>query len=525
MDRSKVILLFNTLKYLRLKQFYYRIYYFLKNKIFKIKLNNTIPYYKQRINWHKSIQAFRCYDSKNIFTFLNLNHKFENINWNYPNYGKLWTYNLNYFDFLNQTEMSKEEGITLIYDYIDNEYELIDGLEPYPTSLRIINWIKFILKHNIDDDKIDKILFKHLFILKNNLEYHLLGNHLLENAFALLFGSYYFNNKLTYDISKKILEKELVEQILNDGAHFELSPMYHQILLIKVLDCIQLIQNNNWKNDNLNIFMKNKAIHMLGWLDSIAYKNNSIPNLNDSTYNVVPSLDEIFKYARSLNIKWKKNNLSGSGFRKWSNKKTEFFIDISNICSEYIPGHSHADTFNFEFYYKEKPIIVDLGISTYEKNSIRKLERSTISHNTICVDEKNSSEIWGVFRIARRAKIINLKEDKNKITATHNGYKRIGVLHTRIFKRLDDKFIIEDKIESNNSHKIESCLHFHPNCKININKNKINIDKEITILYTGCKKLFLEQYNYSLGFNKTVKAFKVRALIEKEATMEICYEN
>ncbi|MCK5662355.1 MAG: hypothetical protein KAI17_02665, partial [Thiotrichaceae bacterium] len=34
------------------------------------------------------------------FTFLNLSHEFEDvIDWNCPAYGKLWTYNLNYFDY------------------------------------------------------------------------------------------------------------------------------------------------------------------------------------------------------------------------------------------------------------------------------------------------------------------------------------------------------------------------------------------------------------------------------------------
>ena len=45
--------------------------------------------------------------------------------------------------------------------------------------------------------------------------------------------------------------------------------------------------------------------------------------------------------------------------------------------ASYQPGHSHADTFNFELYIKNKPIIVDTGISTYENNQQRRYERST----------------------------------------------------------------------------------------------------------------------------------------------------
>ena len=108
-------------------------------------------------------------------------------------------------------------------------------------------------------------------------------------------------------------------------------------------------------------------------------------------------------------------------------------MDIGPIGPDYIPGHAHADTFNFEFLYKKRPIIVDIGISTYEKNSRRQTERSTEYHNTIRIDEKDSSEVWGGFRVGRRAKITSYNEEKNKITATHDGYKRMGALHSRSF--------------------------------------------------------------------------------------------
>ena len=80
----------------------------------------------------------------------------------------------------------------------------------------------------------------------------MLGNHLLENAFSLLFGAYYFQDDKLYNKSKYLLISELNEQVLKDGAHFELSPMYHQIIYSRLLDCIQLIKLNSfWKKDDL----------------------------------------------------------------------------------------------------------------------------------------------------------------------------------------------------------------------------------------------------------------------------------
>ena len=118
-----------------------------------------------------------------------------------------------------------------------------------------INWIKFC-QNSLRNQKIDTKLFNDYNRLYYNLEYHLLGNHLLENAFSLLFASYYFNYDLYYIKSKFLLEK-LNEQILNDGAHYELSPMYHQIILFRILDSINLIKlNKKWKDDNLLSFVQ-----------------------------------------------------------------------------------------------------------------------------------------------------------------------------------------------------------------------------------------------------------------------------
>jgi len=524
MDKSKVVLLFHTLRYLKLKQLHYRFYYALRNIFFKIKIENSVLYTSQQLNWSVGITTPNSYNS-GVFTFLNLEHKFEEIDWNYCFYGKLWIYNLNYFDFLNQEDISKEEGLALIYNYIEKESILKDGLEPYPISLRLINWIKFISKHQIQSEQIDAVLAKHLSLLNKNIEFHLLGNHLLENAFALLFGAYYFGNEKIYRKSKKLLESELNEQILDDGAHFELSPMYHQLLLTRLLDCINLIDNNRWKEDDLLEIMKVKAGRMLGWLNEITYQNGQIPLVSDSSYGIAVCSKKIFDYANNLKLIIHNSKLSDSGYRKWNEGHSEILMDIGQIGPDYIPGHAHADTFNFEFLYKGRPIIIDTGISTYEKNSRRALERSTESHNTIRIDGKDSSEVWGGFRVARRAKIISFKECKDKIKATHDGYKKMGVLHTRTFNRSKGKFVIEDRIKSKKIHQLESFLHFHPDCQVTMKDMCVEVGADLKINIINAEKIVLEEYDCSLGFNKTKKAKKIRAFIKKHSKIEVQYAN
>lgn len=316
---NKLILLFNTVKYLKLKQIYFRLYYFTRARYRKVsgfKYEFLKGSNSTTLKLSTSIENKYSNVKNNKFSFLNLSKKFDNdIDWNYDKYGKLWTYNLTYFEYLKE-----KEDIQLIYDFCEKIEDIQDGLEPFPISLRGLSWIKYLTYHNIKDKKIDDSLYAQYYILLDNLEYHLLGNHLLENGFSLLFGAYYFRDERLYKKAVEILRVELEEQILDDGGHFELSPMYHQIMLFRVLDCINLVQNNNYKNQELLELLIDKAKLMLSWLKNISYENGDIPLLNDSANCIAPTSNELFKYA----------NTSGCFFINFF-KFLKIFISLNNF--------------------------------------------------------------------------------------------------------------------------------------------------------------------------------------------------
>ena len=507
---KKFILLFDTVKFLKPIQIYYRIFYLLRARFRKVvgfhyplsQISSSVD-----LNLQSSIYSYESYMDGNEFSFLNLSKKFhDNIDWNYSEYGKLWTYNLNYFDFLNQER--QYPFVAIMENFIDNQEEINDGFEPFPISLRAINWIKYLTYHNIKNKKIDDSLYAQYYRLEDNLEYHLLGNHLLENAFSLLFGAYYFENEKLYSRAKKILISELEEQILLDGAHFELTPMYHQIMLFRVFDCINLIENNAWKNRELLPLFKSKAEFMLGWLDNISYQNGAIPLFNDTTNGIAPTTKELFDYAKRLELGINQVDMKDSGYRKISKENYELVIDIGNIGPDYIPGHAHSDTFNFELYTNGKPFILDTGLSTYETNEKRTIERSTFSHNTVEVNGKNQSEVWGGFRVGDRAKVINLIETDNMIEATHDGYKKEKIFHTRKWYFEESKIIIEDRL-SKISNGVAR-LHFHP-----------SVTKEYILksLLMSTDNIKFETYQFAPSFNITKSAIVL--VIDFDTTLEV----
>ncbi|HBZ26131.1 MAG TPA: hypothetical protein DEO54_07815 [Rikenellaceae bacterium] len=385
------------------------------------------------------------------FTFLNISHKFTGIiDWNFKNYGMLWTYNLNYMDYVIQQNAVNESSLQLIWNYIDNISQRSIGLDPYPTSLRIINWIKFLSINEVSSEIINSSLYAQCRILSKKLEYHLMANHILENGFSLIFGAFYFKDKELYKIGSKIIKRELKEQILNDGAHFELTPMYHQILLDRLLDCINLLKNNIFfnKQDALLNLMNVKATRMLSWLNSITFKTGEIPLLNDSAVCIAPTTEELNQYALRLGFSKdiKPAILIDSGYRKYFNNKYECVLDIGNIGPSYQPGHAHADTFNFVLNIYNNPFIIDQGVSTYENGEIRLKERGTAAHNTVTINDNNSSDVWSSFRVGLRAKVKVIKDDFNHIIAQHNGFRNLHTTHKREWIFSDNSIIINDTI-------------------------------------------------------------------------------
>jgi len=180
-------------------------------------------------------------------TFLNIED--SPLLWNDARHGALWVYNLNYMDWLLQSNITTEQGAEWIDRFIDGLPQNAVGLDPYPTSLRGLNWIKFIALHRdtIADEKLRRwhdSLYAQYALLTKRLEYHLLGNHLLEDAYSLCFGAIYVADKKMWRKARTLLRRELEEQVFADGAHYEQSPMYHCILLDRLLDVYNFSTSN-----------------------------------------------------------------------------------------------------------------------------------------------------------------------------------------------------------------------------------------------------------------------------------------
>jgi hypothetical protein len=418
--------------------------------------------------------------------------------------------------------MNVDEGISLIKEYCRNILDIKHGLKPYPLSLRCFNWIKFLINNRINDDTINRCVWSQLNLLNNRLEYHLLANHIMENGFALVYGALYFDDNDLYASAKKILMKELEEQVLPDGGHFELSPMYHQLLLGRLLDCINLISSRTTIANELLPLMRDKATRMIAWLRSISFNNGEIPLLNDSARGISPSTNVLTEYAEKLHIDKICLDLRDSGYRKISGERFECVLDVGHIGPDYQPAHSHADTFTFELYVDNKPFIVDTGTSTYERDERRSLERGTAAHNTVMCHNENSSEIWSSHRVGRRAYVTIEEERPDYIKATHNGYRHKKTLHTRSFELHGNKLVITETItEKSPETEHAAFLHFHPDIKLRVERTKVTSNIRSRINFIGANEVYLIPYEYAPKFNTLINAQCLRISFTHRLTTTI----
>lgn len=512
---------FDTLRYLQARQILYRIWYLLRR------------HWRQTTGWKPawpkqapatmplqlapSIQANGLFRAPAHFAFLNLEQSFsKGIDWEFAACGKLWTYNLHYFEWLCQADLAPETGLQQLRSLAQHarQHPFSVAWEPYPVSLRLIFSIRFLTQHRLHDDVVDAFLKAQLDQLGQHKEYHLSGNHLLENGFGLLFGAYYFQDKHAHRLAQRILKTELQEQILNDGAHFERSPMYHQLLLYRLLDAFNLLRHNPhvFPDTTLLTFFESTVRAMFGWMHHFYPDNNEIPRWNDSTPGIAPSAAALLAYAGRLfgrPLAPPEIPLSDSGYRRLERAGSVWLLDVGPAGPDYIPGHAHCDMLAFEWRLRGRPVIVHPGISTYEKNEVRQSERSTASHNTVQVGGFEQSEVWGGFRLARRARAQVLRDDPDQVLAAAQYWKR-GVWHTRSWQiGASNNLTINDKA----SHPAVARFHFHPGESFDLLGQKLEAANYSIQFDTG--KIRVVPYQFCLGFNRCIEAACVEVFFEK----------
>ncbi|HUR21434.1 MAG TPA: alginate lyase family protein, partial [Vicinamibacterales bacterium] len=340
------------------------------------------------------------------------------VDWNDQSRDRLWLYNLHYFDDLTARGFEERRAWheSLVHRWIlENRPGVGAGWEPYPTSLRIANWIKWTLASDtLADQQVLESMATQVRWLGKRMETHLLGNHLWANAKALVAAGLFFDGAEAdawRDRGLGLLRAEIDEQILPDGGHFERSPMYHAIVLEDILDLAQL---SDIFPDVLPLpfvaQLKSVATRMLRWLRVMSHPDGLVSFFNDAAFGVAAPWSVLADQAQGLAIDVDREALQplealpDSGYVRLENERATVLCDVAPVGPDYQPAHAHADTLSFELSVDGRRVVVNGGTSTYAPGPERMRQRGTAAHSTVEIDQANSSDVWGGFRVARRAR-------------------------------------------------------------------------------------------------------------------------
>jgi uncharacterized heparinase superfamily protein len=485
--------------------------------------------------WLDPIAGSQTMTGPDRFSVLNRSIDIESAaTWNDAAIEKLALYNLHYHDDL--TAAGADDRVEwherLIERWIsENPVGRGNGWEPYTLSLRIVNWIKWHKRTDRLSDKAIKSLWVQARVLEQSLEYHLLGNHLLANAKALYFAGCFFEGRVADRWLLKatqLLTSQLDEQILSDGAHFELSPMYHSIILEDLLDVLNISRQVDVRVPQ---FVIDSIDPMRRWLSVMTHADGELSYFNDSVTGIAPTRAEIESYAISLGMHASvsvkgSDYLQASGYARLDTETMSLLVDIGEIGPAYQPGHGHCDCLSFEMSMDGRRTFVNRGISTYAVGNRRLSERSTSSHNTVSIAAAEQSEIWSGFRVGRRARPHSVKVSDRRVEASHDGWRRYGVLHRRTFNVDAADVEISDHLIATGQRDFPGTanFHFYPGISVTLNGSTALFDGG-TIEFESSDDVRLESYQYCAGFGDTVNASVLRVSFSSNLITRISHED
>jgi len=528
----------NTIRYLRWVQIKERF----KRKISfpTVDESDAGPLRDVVDSWTVSAMRKQSMVGEQSFCFLNESHDVvSGSDWNSEQHSKLWLYNLHYFDDLTAVDADRriDWHRALIQRWIDENLSgMGNGWEPYPSSLRIVNWVKWAMAGNKLKSAWVHSLSVQVRYLSSNLETHLLGNHLFANAKALLFAGLFFDGNEAerwYQTGYKLIERELPEQVLADGGNFELSPMYHLIFLEDLLDLVNIYRAFGRK---VPAGVEERIAPMFCWLETMCHPDGEISFFNDAALGVTPTVVELKSYLdrmsgltgfsldeKSCHVNLENLvdpvqgfviDLSESGYSRVELDDAVALLDRAAVGPDYLPGHAHADTLSFELSLFGQRVVVNSGTSVYGASKQRKLERGTAAHATVVIDGENSSEVWGGFRVARRARVFDRRQSEAdeviKLSACHDGYKRLAgkPVHCREWLFENGGVTVSDTVTGRGEHEVVSLLPLHPEVVVsNIQSNlaQLEVDgKKIEVSFEGKGSLAVKDALYHPEFGISI---------------------
>lgn len=410
------------------------------------------------------------------FLLINERHHVDLEVWNVSDASHLWNFNLHYFEYCVALAAAwRRSGDA---EYLGCFKRLVrswlhacpyadgDAWHPYTISLRLVNWLICIDLFGSalsEDDAFMDALTKSMYVqyrhLLINQETHLRANHYWENLKTLLICAAAFGEQDVYRRVMRDFERQLDEQVLPDGVHFERSLMYHKLVLEGALRVWLAAEQTGYSLPN-NFMPKVQA--MLNAMASLEKGMGKTPFFNDAADGVAKNCDQLVAACKRLFGMDADDTIIAfpdAGYYKLYDGDIAVMLDAGEPGPSYMLGHAHCDCLSFELSYKGEPLIVNSGTYAYQ-SELRPYFRSTAAHNTVVVDGEEQMECWGEHRVGKSYRDVRVIERSGRrllLEMTLSSGTRLHRLVALSERRLE----IADSLSGGEDRSFSSYLHFN----------------------------------------------------------------
>ena len=389
----------------------------------------------------------------------------------------LWRFHLYYWDWAwalaaqSPSAESPPEDAPALFAEIWRSWHAVvvpgrgPAWHPYPAALRAWSFCGIyssLVAGGPVDGQFRAELAAHAGFLRRSLETDVGGNHLIKNLKALAGLAVFFGDDALLARSLRRLGRQLAVQVLPDGGHYERAPAYHCQVLADLIDIASLLQACG---HGPPAGLAEAISAMRGWLGCVLTPTGSVPLLNDGfpvSAELLSRLAPAAPPAGPLHV------LPDTGLARISAGWWRVLADVGPPCPRELPAHAHADTLSCVVHVDGAPLLVDTGTSSYAAGPVRDRERSTAAHNTVEVDRRDSTEVWGAFRAGRRARVTGLSARVQGPTVTveaaHDGYRSLPGRpgHRRQWTVRADELRVDDEVTGKGRHRVTVRWHLAP---------------------------------------------------------------
>lgn len=344
---------------------------------------------------------------------------------------------------------------------------------PHSVCLRICNWSRYeaVFGERLSPEfcrDIRRFVYKNAAFLSDNVEYGVGGNHLIENAIALVIAGVYLDEPDWRQQGRHILERAASNQFFEDGGHFERSPMYHAIVCQRYLSAHSLLSAVGEASEEIT----KCGADSVRFLERLRPPDGRIPLLNDSVFDEALPLEDCLSYAREVGLgdglaKTESDGadaLTDSGFYWLGDGADRMLVAAHEIAVPHVPAHAHAHPGQICLWVGGERILTDSGVYEYAAGERRQRARSVGSHNTVQVGDREPVRMASSFWLWGRLDPTVTVDESNRtlgISYSVSGPGRPTYTHERTVEYDSDVWTVSDEVDTEVS-PVVSRLHVHP---------------------------------------------------------------